>query len=610
MSIRWKLVIIYIALVFVVMMTSGTIIILSLRWDEEATVARELSDAADYIRESVIRAAFLVPDVNLADRLAFEGLFTERFRGIAGRLPQGTQAFIISGADWRTLESSEHPMIGEFETFTASVVISAKSGYSRFDAGRTRTSAVEGAISWFEYASPVFLPEFGESPMPDYIIYVRKRADDFQARIAATTRTIGLASIIAILGASVLGGLFTNSLSSQILLLNRKMKDFAAGKLNEPIEIKARDEISQLADSFNVMAVDIDNSITEITNEKNKNEIILHNMTDGVLAYNNSGGLIHSNYVAEEMLGIEDLARLSIHEMLSRLGIEADPGEGVAGIEILQDVSISIGEKYINAGFNAYKNTEGHIEGVIIVFQDITKHMKLDNMRKEFVANVSHEIRTPLTTVKTYTETLIDTIEEDGHADSKLLINFLNTINGEADRMTSIVNDLLELSQYDSRQMEFAMVQADLVGLIEANARKHSVAAQRQGKEVTFYATMPRAPVLVDPNRINQVFNNIISNSLRYSEAGARIEIEIHAARASYLVYVTDTGIGIPKEDLRNIFERFYRVDKARSRELGGTGLGLPIAKEIMEGHGGKISASSELGKGTTMMLRFPKPSE
>jgi two-component system sensor histidine kinase VicK len=173
--------------------------------------------------------------------------------------------------------------------------------------------------------------------------------------------------------------------------------------------------------------------------------------------------------------------------------------------------------------------------------------------------------------------------------------------------MTAIIRDLLELSKFDDRRMEFEMAVEDLVALINANVQNHKITAEKEDREVSFISEVDEAFVHMDAARINQVLNNIISNSLRYSHPGAKIQIHLKPRLQYFMVYIHDDGIGIPKEDLRMIFERFYRVDKTRSRELGGTGLGLSIAKEIMEAHGGRIHAASELGVGTTMTLRFPK---
>jgi two-component system sensor histidine kinase VicK len=323
-------------------------------------------------------------------------------------------------------------------------------------------------------------------------------------------------------------------------------------------------------------------------------------MTDGVLAYDRDGVLIHSNYACEELLGLERIREMPMKELFKALDVNIEQEQA---LDSMEDIIIGRGEKYINASFNAHKNENGDTEGVIIVLQDITKHMRLDNMRKEFVANVSHELRTPLTTIKSYAETLLDGMMDD----PAMQEDFLNIINNESDRMATIIKDLLELSRFDDKRLDFDFDYDDLVSLVAENVQSHKINAEKQGKDIQFNSELTHAHISMDSARINQVLNNIISNSLRYSQEGALIQIEIRERGSYYMVYISDDGIGIPKEDLRMIFERFYRVDKARSRELGGTGLGLSIAKEIMEAHGGRIHAASELNVGTTMTLRFPK---
>jgi two-component system sensor histidine kinase VicK len=353
------------------------------------------------------------------------------------------------------------------------------------------------------------------------------------------------------------------------------------------------------------MASSLAENVAEIVREKNRNEIVLYNMTDGVLAYDAAGSLIHYNNACYELLNFTNINGMTFDEMMESLGI-AIPESEFYSDDQSRDITIFINDRYLNATYNPYRDKSGAIEGVIIVLQDITRHKKLDNMRKEFVANVSHEIRTPLTTIKGYAEILLD-----GEIDNREnAVNFLNVINGETDRMMLLVNDLLELSRSDYDRMELNMKEIDLLALVEQNVEYHKITAAKQNKTITFNSSLRRANVCVDPDRINQVINNIITNSFKYSAENAAVNVSVEPSESYYRVYVRDNGMGIPKEDLARIFERFYRVDKARSRAMGGTGLGLSIAQEIMESHGGKITAVSEFGKGTTMILRFPKIGE
>ena len=595
MSIRWKLTIMFITLVFIVMMVTGTFIIMSLRFEEEGERAADLAARAQAIRTNVIDAAPNSPlfDPN-AERSDFEGLLADGFAEVVtGEIPSYMEAFLIVGDNRVTLASTT----GSFDLHIGQVVISALSGQSMFLPPWQANNLAE-ETPWFEYAMPVFLDG---STQPDFVIYVRSDGTSFDESLRNTTYTIGFGALVAITIASVLALIFSSSLTQNLLRLNRRIKEFKVGASGDPIFLgSVRDEIGQLSESFSTMANNLGQTMAAVTNEKNKMEIIMYSMSDGVLAYDENGTLIHSNYACEELLGIENIGRMNMYELFAEIGIDFPEGKSIDNME---DSIINVGDKYVNANFNPYKSEEDQIQGVIIVFQDITKHMLLDNMRKDFVANVSHEIRTPLTTIKSYAETLLDGAAEDAN----LRDEFLSVINNEADRMASIVKDLLELSRFDSSRMEFDFKTTDLVALVAANVRQHKISGEKTGKEIAFINNLDTANVYIDPERINQVLDNIITNAFRYSGDNAKTEVEIRESRLFYMVYITDNGIGIPKEDLRMVFERFYRVDKARSRELGGTGLGLSIAKEIMEAHGGRINASSELGRGTTMMLRFPK---
>jgi len=581
----------FITLVFLVMMVTGTFIIMSLRLAEENARAQELAYRAQDIISLVINASFNSPYFEPeGGREGLEVLFSRSFPAVVtGRFPVDIEAFIISGESRMTLESTT----GYREFFTSPVVISALDGERLFSPWRT-------GLLWYEYAVPVFL---GDSALPDYVIYVRSSAADFSDMLSDTTRTIGLGAVIAIAMASVLAVVFSNSLTQNLLRLNKRIKEFRVGSGKEPIAVSTtKDEIGQLAENFSNMANNLNQGMAAVTNEKNKMEIIMYNMTDGVLAYDENGVLIHSNYACEDLLGLKNIGGMTMHELFAEVDIDFPEGKS---IDNMGDTIINLGEKYINVSFNPYKSQGDRTQsmGVIIVFQDITKHMLLDNMRKDFVANVSHEIRTPLTTIKSYAETLLDGAAED----AALRSEFLSVINNEADRMAAIIKDLLELSRFDNKRMDFDFKMTNLVALVKTNVQQHKIFGDKNNKEITFASDLATAYIYADPERVNQVLDNIITNSIRYSGPSAKIEVEIHESRLFYMVYITDNGIGIPREDLRMIFERFYRVDKARSRELGGTGLGLSIAKEIMEGHGGRINASSELGRGTTMMLRFPK---
>ena len=261
-----------------------------------------------------------------------------------------------------------------------------------------------------------------------------------------------------------------------------------------------------------------------------------------------------------------------------------------------------IDDKYLKIQFDMYLNSKGEADGLVVVIQDVTKQQKLDQMRKEFVANVSHELRTPLTTLKIYTETLIDGAIED----KENAMHFLGVMEKEADRMTALVQDLLELSRIDNKQIQLQFVLLDLKSIIEEVLEAQHVHIIKKGHTLSVsYDENDLYFITGDAFRVRQILHNILSNAIKYTEGEGEISVSMKKRKGKIEIYIKDTGMGIPREDIERIFERFYRVDKARSRKLGGTGLGLSIAKELMLLHGGDIHIESEVGKGSKVLLTF-----
>ncbi|MCL2611308.1 MAG: ATP-binding protein, partial [Defluviitaleaceae bacterium] len=246
--------------------------------------------------------------------------------------------------------------------------------------------------------------------------------------------------------------------------------------------------------------------------------------------------------------------------------------------------------------------SEDEIGQLTTTFNNMAKSLnRLDTMRKEFVANVSHEIRTPLTVIKTYAETLKDELTE-----SEIAQNFLTTIDSEVDRITLLATDLLELSHFDNNQMTMTFEYRDLGQILSNSIKQVSVLAEQKNQKII--STIKENMIAyVDSVRINQVFVNILSNAVKYSGENITIKVETKITKSHFHITIKDEGIGIPEEDVSHIFERFYRVDKARSREAGGSGLGLSIVKEILDAHQTSISVKSEKDKGTTFEMVFKK---
>ena len=360
-------------------------------------------------------------------------------------------------------------------------------------------------------------------------------------------------------------------------------------------------EISKLIDTFNLMTSQIQNTMNEISTEKNKLETILMHLTDGVLAFNLSGKLVHANLAAKKMLDIKDES--FFEDIFKKLKIDINM-EKIIYLEdwTTTEEMINVNEKFLNLFFAPFRDEKDKPNGIVVVVQDMTKQAKLDDMRKEFVANVSHELKTPITSIKTYSETLLDQEELDEESKKK----FLGVILTEANRMTRLVSDLLQLTKFDYKKIAWNRIEFDVKELTKQICEKHKIQAEKKGQIVECYVTSNVSDVYGDRDGIEQVVTNILTNSIKYTPENGSIKVYVGAVHDDAYIKIIDNGIGIPKEDLPRVFERFYRVDKARSREMGGTGLGLPIAKEIIEENGGSIDINSEIGKGTEVIIKIP----
>jgi two-component system sensor histidine kinase VicK len=265
-------------------------------------------------------------------------------------------------------------------------------------------------------------------------------------------------------------------------------------------------------------------------------------------------------------------------------------------------MSLDANGKTIKVYFAVFTDEAKNPEGIIAVLQDITEQQRLENMRKEFVANVSHELRTPLTSIKSYSETLLDGALEDREIAEK----FLGVINAEADRMTRLVKDLLQLSRLDNQQLKWNFEEISLVELVKNTVERMELEARTRRQTLECFVLGDIPYIEADYGRIEQVVFNVLGNAIKYTPEDGKVTVYVGKIYNDVYFKVTDTGIGIPESDLPRIFERFYRVDKARSREMGGTGLGLAIAKEIVEAHAGIITITSQPGTGTEVTVRLP----
>ncbi len=451
------------------------------------------------------------------------------------------------------------------------------------------------SAEFLDYAVPLITEKH------QYIVYVRDNKNEVLRNVQEMLMMIAQTLIVGILFSAFLGFLLSKTITKPISTLTRKAENIARGDFESRIEIKSGDEIGKLSSAFNNMSQIISRSLKEISQEKNKAETFLTYMNDGVIGFDTEQRVIHINPAARRMLDIADEGDILFDDFFRNLGVEICISELIYLEQLnITEKHLTIGENHFKAFFAAFKMDTGKIGGVIVVLHDETTTARLDNARREFVANVSHELRTPLTTIKSYAETLLD------DCDDPMARQFLPVIIKEVNRMTRIVKDLLTLSSLDNNRNQERRQEFSLNDLIRECVQKLSMEANVKEQNLTHHLSTNLPNIYGDRDRIEQVITNVITNSLKYTPDGGEIEVYTGHVVSGVYIRVLDNGIGIPEKDLPHIFERFYRVDKARTREAGGTGLGLAIAREILRLHGGSIKINSVYNEGTEVIIMLP----
>ncbi|KIL42861.1 sensor histidine kinase [Jeotgalibacillus alimentarius] len=436
-------------------------------------------------------------------------------------------------------------------------------------------------------------------------IHVESRIENVYSQMDEINGILAGGTAISLVITAILGVLLAQTITRPIADMRSHAVDMAKGNFSRKVKVYGHDEIGQLAITFNNLTKRLQEARVTTEAEKRKLSSVLSYMTDGVIATDRRGRVILINDPAAGMLNVsrETVLSMSLPELL---GIEDE-----YSFDDLSSQSDSLilnfgtqAKPYIlRANFSAIQKETGFVSGLIAVLHDITEQEKIDAERREFVANVSHELRTPLTTMRSYLEALA----EGAWQDEEIAPQFLHTTQTETERMIRLVNDLLQLSKMDSRDYRLNKEWVNFIAFYQRIIDRFDMG---RSQDVSFKVKLPKEPVYVeiDTDKMTQVLDNIISNALKYSPEGGQIgfKVELKEREKEMVVSVSDQGVGIPRENLKNIFERFYRVDKARTRQLGGTGLGLAIAKEMITAHGGQIWASSVENRGTKIFFTLP----
>ena len=397
----------------------------------------------------------------------------------------------------------------------------------------------------------------------------------------------------------------------RIRQLNQKVKDLIAGDYSEVLDMQGGPEITDITNSINDLSEVIRLTHENLEQETKRLSSILSYMTDGVLATNRRGQIIMINDMATKQLGVKesDARKMNI---LKLLGIEDeyDLRDLITKVpELTIDSQDENGEFLsLRVRFALIRRESGFISGLVAVLHDTTEQEKEERERRLFVSNVSHELRTPLTSVKSYLEAL-----DEGALSEPVAPDFIKVSLDETNRMMRMVSDLLSLSRIDNATSHLDIELTNFTAFITFILNRFDkIRSQNDDKKYEIIRDYPinSTWVEIDTDKMTQVIDNIINNAIKYSPDGGKITVSIKTTETQMILSISDEGLGIPKKDLPKIFDRFYRVDKARSRAQGGSGLGLAIAKEIIKQHNGFIWAKSEYGKGSTFTIVLPYDKE
>ncbi len=441
------------------------------------------------------------------------------------------------------------------------------------------------------------------------VVYIRANLESVYQNVNNITLIFVVAALIAITIGLFLAVLIARAITRPIEEMRQRTMQIARGDYSGQVQIYGDDELGQLAAAVNDLSVRVEESQELTESERRRLDSVLGYMTDGVLATDRRGRITIVNEMATDFLDLENdqIVGKSILDILDLRGSvtlrdlleNQDP-------EVL-DLSTDEQDLILHASFALIQRESGFISGLVCVLHDVTEQQKIDQDRKRFVSNVSHELRTPLTSMKSYIEALVD----GAWKDPNVAPNFLKVTQEETDRMMRMINDLLNLSRMDLGTARLDKEYVNLNELFNHILDRFDMIlknGEKSEKNYTIKRDFTRRDIWVevDTDKIQQVLDNIMNNAIKYSPDGGIITCRLVETHNHVIMSITDQGLGIPKEAISHVFDRFYRVDKARSRAQGGTGLGLAISKEVVQMHGGRIWVESREGEGSTFYISLP----
>lgn len=594
-SIRWRFILIYFLLVFLAMSIVGIFIV-----DQLEKIQLDMSRKNMESRiQSLLATSDALKNKNWGEN---QEEIQENINSI--QIGYNENIYIILNDEQKTIiAGSAENLIGEsaFNTTQINNYILTKSlgGSTEYIVPPKQYEDVEVNLenpTLYHMSYPVHM----DGAIKGYI-YLSNNIDYIYETVDKSKEIMTQATLMALSITILLGLILSTSITGPIKELTIKAKQMSQGDFDQKVNVKSNDEIGQLGTMFNFLIDELKKSISSLQQEKSKMETTFKYMADGVITVDTTGTIIHANPVAEKILSLKNLEEKYddvVKELDENLVLEVLKSKNYRGTEILEKNN----ETY-NIDYAPFMNNKDEVGGVIVVFKNITEQYKIDKLQKEFVANVSHELKTPITTIKSYTETLLDGALEE----KQLAEDFLKTINSESDRMSRLVSDLLKLSRMDYEQTKWNKEDINISEMLNLTAKKLSIQAKNKNIIIHVEQTPDNMTVLFDRDGLDQILLNIAGNAVKYTPENGNVWFKAYREDKNICISIKDDGVGIPKEDQSRVFERFYRVDKARSRELGGTGLGLSIAKQIAEAHNSTLSINSELDNGTEIIITIPE---
>lgn len=456
-----------------------------------------------------------------------------------------------------------------------------------------------------DYADFAYLISNGEDSV---LIYIKDSMDEMQRFIWILFSIILQTMILSLIFAIILSFFLSKAITSPIKNITESAKQLREGDFEHDIEIHSDDEIGLLSMTFNDMKAALKNTLDAASDERAKLETVFTYLRDGVIAFTEDGRVLHINKSAIDLFGDAYNPSFNIKSFIKLLNMDGssdDDNKAKPQIDPLIESDIMYNGRVLDINFGNIKYNENNAshDGIIAVIHDITGRYELEKSRREFVANVSHEMRTPLTSIRGACETML----KDENMPEEFRRVFLNMALTECDRMTNIVSDLLTLSRLDNKKTRWKISRYSIADSLKHVTDVIRVDANNHRHKLSLAVTPGLPEISADRERIEQVLINVLSNSVKYTPDGGVITVKASQKDDDNIeIVISDNGMGIPKEDLDRIFERFYRVEKSRTSETGGTGLGLAIAREIVNAHNGEISLESELEHGTTVTITLP----